>query len=102
MPWTELASCDKGSIGTPGDQYDIRRATVETNGLRYAVRIHEEWGSNRGYLECEGEEDRQYRADSLDELLRIAIASEKEREKPMDAVLDAIREAIYEAEDQPI
>lgn len=97
--WTILASCDKGSLGTAGDQYDIRQATVATNGSRYRVSIREEWGSNRGYLEAHGGDERQYRADSLDELMRIAIAAERDRSEPNDAILTAIREAIYEAED---
>ena len=97
--WKTLSTDDQGSAGSPGTSYTISEATVQTNGTRYRLLITARWGSNQGYLEEHGNNDRQYRADSLDELMRIALAAEKERTKPHQEIMTAIRAAIYAAED---
>lgn len=97
--WKEIGSDQAGSHGQPGSQYNVREITISERAGRYKLAIHAAWGSNQGYYEDHGSDDRQYRADSLDELMRIAISAEQGREEPDQGVMTAIRNAIYEAED---
>lgn len=99
--WEKLSDVDKGRGEPPGGYYTTARATVEKKGSRYRVTVKTDRGSNQGYRESHvnGGDERQYRADSLAELMRIAIAAEKWRDEPDEDILTAIREAIYRAED---
>lgn len=96
-----IASDDQGSRGTPGQQFSqifagIKRAK---NG-QYELHVRSVWGSNQGYLEEHGREERKFRADSLDDLLKIGIAELRGDEAFADPrFAQAIRNATYEAQD---
>lgn len=104
--WIELSSCDEGDGGHPGSRYDVLLCTIyrHTKKVRYRAVCKNEWGSNQGRLEPHGGFENEYRADSLDELMRIAISGERESMvdmSPSDSakMSSAIRNAIAEAED---
>jgi len=99
VEWNTLAQDDQGHYGQPGSSYTIAAATVQKKGSRYRILIKDRWGSNQGYLDEQGDNDRQYRGDSLDELMRIALSAEQGRDEPDESIMTAIREAIYQAED---
>lgn len=105
--WTQLGSDDQGDPGLPGDQYSIIECTIYRRGDRYRAVCYDEWGNNRApYREQHGGgAQRRYSADSLDDLLRIAISGEREslaNTATAAVVADmatAIRNAVAEAED---
>lgn len=97
----KLASELEGSDGMPGTGYCKKVATVYklSNG-RFELETCIRWGSNQGYLEEHGRDQRRYRAVSLQELLSVGISESRNDEKMNDPeLLQAIRSAIFEAED---
>jgi hypothetical protein len=96
--WKELTTDQAGSYGTPGSQYHVHKITVSERSGRYRLQVSEHAGSNQGHRQDHHSDDRQYRADDLDDLMRIAIAAERDLASP-ERVATAIRNAIYEAED---
>ena len=102
MKKRRLGYADTGDEGRPGTGYSKRVAFVtELRPSRYQIDVRSIWGSNQGYLQEEGRVERKYRADSLAELLRVAIAETRgDDEFPSPAKLcEAIRQAVFEAED---
>lgn len=99
-----IATSDHGDSGHPGSGYNKRWAGVsKAKNEQYQLDVRSVWGSNQGYLEEHGRVERKYRADNLDELMRIGIAevradSEFEGEEQSQLVA-AIRDAIFEAQD---
>lgn len=96
-----LGSDDQGDRGTPGQEFSKMFAGVKRakNG-QYELHVRSVWGSNQGYLEEHGREERKFRADTLDELLRVGISEirgDEAFESPKFA--QAVRNAIYEAQD---
>lgn len=98
-----ISTDDQGHSGQPGDGYckhfaGVRRAK---NG-KYELHVRNVWGSNQGFLEEHGRVERKYRADDLDDLLRIGISEIRADEAFADAVGSfsaAVRNAIYAAQD---
>ncbi len=91
-----------GTEGRPGQAYSICRAEVyELPSGRCELRTCRERGSNRGgHLEPHWDASRSYRADTLDELLRIGLAETAGDEVMASPELaQAIRDACFEAED---
>lgn len=93
---------DESSRGQPGTQFVTRWAGVRKakNG-QFELVVKWAWGSNQGYLEEHGRDERRFRADDLDGLLRIGISELKgETEGFEDArFAQAVRSAIYQAQD---
>lgn len=98
-----IGECDKGSRGTPGQSYGTTRARVYAlPSGRFELTLLDAWGSNQGYLEEHGRNERRYRADSLSELLRVGVAEVRQDDElkgSVDKLVAAIREAIFDAED---
>jgi len=95
-----IGESDQGSYGSPGSQFVERLAKVYRTRRGYELQLEHSWGSNQGYLQRNGDDSRRFRADSLDELLRIGIAESRGDETFGDPKFaQAIRDAIYEAED---
>ena len=104
MPdWKELASDDQGEWGPPGSGMTKREATVYRHPTkqRYRLTVHISAGSNQGggYYEIHWEQNRKYSADTLDELVRVAIEGEREANASNTDISAAIRNAIAGAED---
>lgn len=102
--WIELASNDQGTWSPPGGQIAYLECEVFKHARkpsRYRARCDDRWGNNQGYFQCNGGSLREYRADSLDELMRVAIAGEQRvlSDEYSGRMAAAIRNAIAEAED---
>ncbi len=100
MEW--LGHYEDGNGSHPGQQYTkwfagIRRAK---NG-QYELLVQQTRGSNQGYLEEHGREERQFRADALDELLRIGISEIRDDEafQPSARIAQAIRSSVHGAQE---
>lgn len=99
MSW--IATDDQGQTGTPGDGYVKKFAGVKkAPGGRYELHVRSVWGSNQGYLEEHGREERKFRADTLDELLAEGLDGIRDDDAFDDpGYRQAIRNCIYEAQD---
>ena len=98
-----IATADHGEHGTPGDQFykcfaGVKRAK---NG-QYELHVRSVYGSNQGSLEEHGRDERKFRADTLDEVMRVGISEirgDEDFEKHNSKFCAAIREAVFEAQD---
>lgn len=91
----------QGERGTPGQQFSKMFAGIKRakNG-QYELHVRSVSGSNQGHLEEHERHERKFRADTLDELLRIGIAELRGDETFADPrFAQAIRNAVYEAQD---
>jgi len=101
-----LGYSDQGERGQPGSGYVKFVAFVAATKTGYQLDARHVWGSHQGYLEEHGRVGRKYRAQSIDELMRVGIAEvRREDEEVFDGatkskLIAAIREACFEAEDK--
>lgn len=98
-----IAKVDYGDKSRPGEQYTERIAAIKRakNG-QFELNVISVWGSNQGYLQEEGRIERRYRAENLDELLRIGISEIRDDDDfsgNSGPFVAAIREAIFDAQD---
>ncbi len=99
-----LGEADKGRGGSPGSSYTDRIARVyEIKPGRYSLYVRAAHGSNQGYCEEHGRIEREFRAGSVEELLRVGV-SEIRGDAEFDdetgaQLVAAIREACFAAED---
>jgi hypothetical protein len=101
-----LGESDKGRGGSPGSSYTDRIAKVyELKPGRFSLYVRAAHGSNQGYCQEHGRIEREFRAGSVEELLRVGV-SEIRGDAEFDAetgaqLVAAIREACFAAEDAP-
>ena len=100
-----IAWVDKGKGGMPGSDYSDMIAGVRlVRPGRFELYVRAAWGSNQGYLEEHRRIEREFRAGSLDDLMRIGITEIRQDAEFLadDAakLVAAIREACFEAEDK--
>lgn len=105
MAKTEIGYSRMGDRDPLTGKYFYTNATVFTvrKDDRYELTVRQHWGLDRGLCEEYGSVDRRYRADSLDELLAIAISEVRDddefKDNHLGDALEAIRRAMFEAED---
>lgn len=98
----ELAKVIEGHDGQPGENFCRKVAIISKlpRGRGYELLTRIRWGSNQGRLEEHGRHERTYRANTLDELLRVGIAESRSDEEMNDPeLIQAIRSAVFEAQD---
>ena len=98
-----ISTADHGHSGQPGDYYTERIARVKNAGKRFELYVRSAYGSNQGHYEEHERTVRRYRADSLEDLLRIGISEVRDDtefdDKETSKLVAAIREVIFEAQD---
>jgi hypothetical protein len=101
--WIELGEDQNGTWQPPGGYIHNADCTVyrHTKKTRFRAICNDESGSNQGSLEVHNGGEREYRADSLDDLMRIAVSGEREAldEDWYPRMAAAIRNAVAKAED---
>lgn len=101
--WTEIGEDQNGMYEPPGGYIHNATCTVyrHTKKTRFRAVCNDVSGSNQGYFEQHHGGEREYRADSLYELMRVAISGEREElsEDWSPKMAAAIRNAIAKAED---
>lgn len=98
-----IAKDDQGHDGGPGGSYSVEKAMIRlVNSGRYEVKVISAWGSNQGYYQEQGSVERRYRAGSIDEVMRVAIAeirADSELQDSAAKLAAAVRNVCFEAED---
>lgn len=97
----QISKAVLGDRDYPGDAYRHKIAQVyQLPSGRYELQTIITQGSNQGHLEEHHRDGRTYRANTLDDLLRIGLTEIRNDDIMNDSeLLEAIRRSIFEAED---
>jgi len=94
--WEKMGVGEEGECQPPGGSYHLVTATVYRRGDRWRITVEDESGSNQGRLERHNGAEREYRADSLSDLMRVAIAETRsDPDIPAHWAAAAIRAAFH-------
>ena len=100
--WKPIAENDQGDCAPIGGPWNKDIATVyrNRNGNRFKLILFVAAGDNQGYFRQNWAEPvREYRANTLPDLMTVALAAENKRPKQNHDIIAAIRVAIGEADD---
>ena len=102
-----IAEDDQGRYGQPGSGYWKMWAGIRKVKRAHEIKVVSAGGSNQGYLEENYRSERRYRAETIDQLMRVAIAEIRREASNYDSPFSpsgpfeaAIRNASFAAMDQ--